>query len=140
MSALRIEGQFEDIRHGLPMVDHLQTMSARISGDDRDPAACRPRLRRIRSRLGAPGRTRQRIVRGHYWPNESAVGKRIGQPWASPWITIVGVVADAKLDSLTGTSEETVYRPLAQNPLEEMTLVVRTSAPERASRRRCAAP
>jgi putative ABC transport system permease protein len=39
---------------------------------------------------------------GHFWPNQSPIGKRmrIGTPqMQTPWLTIVGEVADVKLSS-----------------------------------------
>ena len=66
-----------------------------------------------------------------FWPNGDAIGKRIGNPFPSDWITVVGIVKDAQLDSLTGTSEQTLYRPLAQASGLNMTLAIRTSSDPR---------
>jgi len=62
-----------------------------------------------------------------YWPNESALGHRVrtGGP-TSPWLTIVGVVADIKnagIDRPTGTE---LYIPAAQAPVRTAYLVIRT--------------
>ena len=125
--ALRIEGQFEDMRGSLPMSDHYQVISpgylttmeiALVAG-------------REFSVTDRPGGQDVAIVNEsfarHHWPGQSAIGKRIGYPWPSDWITVVGVVRDAKTDSLTGVPGETLYRPLAQAPSSAVSFVVRTS-------------
>ncbi len=130
--ALRIEGQFDDVKRSVPTTDHWQTISPGylatieiplIDGRDfsRDDRAASPPVCLVSESFAR-----------HFWPGQSAIGKRVGYPWASPWITIVGVVRDAKLDSLTGTSEQTFYRPLAQAPRTEMTVAIRTTANEQA--------
>ncbi|HTV04113.1 MAG TPA: ABC transporter permease [Acidobacteriaceae bacterium] len=53
----------------------------------------------------------------HYWPNENPIGKRIrfgthGQN--TPWMSIIGVVADAKLSAPDSNAGEQFYFPLAQ--------------------------
>ena len=61
-----------------------------------------------------------------YWPDTSAIGRRIRNSPSAPWRTIVGVVSDIKnagLDRPTGTE---LYFPASQNPLRQMYLVVRT--------------
>jgi putative ABC transport system permease protein len=63
-----------------------------------------------------------------YWPNESAIGKRIrftGDPARNPWMHVIGVVRDVKhkLD-LEVTPE--YYLPHAQDAWGEMLLVART--------------
>jgi predicted permease len=66
-----------------------------------------------------------------FWPNDDAIGKRIGYPYPSPWITVVGVVPDVKLDSLRDTSAVAVLIPFAQRARfmpPEMSIVVRSTA------------
>ncbi|MBM4183039.1 MAG: ABC transporter permease [Gemmatimonadetes bacterium] len=48
----------------------------------------------------------------HWWPDASPLGRRVrmGQP-NEEWFQIVGVVADAKYESLEGDAEEMVYWP-----------------------------
>lgn len=53
----------------------------------------------------------------HYWPHQDALGKRvrIGTPQQkTPWMTVVGEVADAKLDSPDADAREQFYQPVAQ--------------------------
>jgi putative ABC transport system permease protein len=68
-----------------------------------------------------------------YWPNESALGKRIrvatlpGAPEA-PGLTIVGVAGDVRHTALSARPLAELYQMYAQSPLNAMTFVVRTTA------------
>ncbi len=58
-----------------------------------------------------------RSMADHYWPGQSAVGKRmhVGNPKKGlPWATIVGVVADTKIGSLDTPDEDQWYVPMEQ--------------------------
>ena len=65
----------------------------------------------------------------HYWPHQDPIGKRvrIGTVKAqTPWMTVVGEVADAKLTSPDADASEQFYQPTAQlekdaGPLAEPT-------------------
>jgi hypothetical protein len=53
----------------------------------------------------------------HYWPNQDPIGKRLrlGTPKSTtPWLTVVGEVADAKLDQSDKGASEQFYLPVAQ--------------------------
>ena len=53
----------------------------------------------------------------HFWPNQDPLGKRlrIGTPeMQTPWLTIVGEVADVKLTSPDEPSKEQYYMPVDQ--------------------------
>ncbi len=69
------------------------------------------------------------------WPNESALGRRIGQPGA--WQEIVGVVADVRSATDAGqpTSRFQCYRPLAQDPTSGLAVAVRGQVTAEALRR-----
>jgi predicted permease len=64
----------------------------------------------------------------HFWPNGSAIGKRIktGGPDAA-WSTIVGVVGDVHDEALTKPVDEMIYQPMVSvvqpSPAEPDTLV-----------------
>ena len=54
----------------------------------------------------------------HYWPNQDALGKRlrIGTPeMQTPWLTVVGVIADVKLGSPDADTKEQFYQPVDQS-------------------------
>ena len=61
-----------------------------------------------------------------FFPNESAVGKRMRSGGCStcPWITVVGVVSDVKYDGIAQPNNGTVYTPLTASPARF--LLVRT--------------
>jgi putative ABC transport system permease protein len=63
---------------------------------------------------------------GRFFPNESAVGKRLRQGGCTtcPWTTVVGVVSDVKYDGISQPNHGTVYWPLSGSPARF--LVVRT--------------
>jgi putative ABC transport system permease protein len=125
---MRIEGQFDDIRSNLPMIDHYQTVTPEYFPTIGIPVIG-GRALTATDRSGSPDvAVVSESFAKHFWPKGDAIGKRIGYPWPSEWITIVGVVRDAKLDSLTGTSQEAFYRPLNQAPTSALSLVVRTSS------------
>ncbi|HEV2834733.1 MAG TPA: ABC transporter permease, partial [Pyrinomonadaceae bacterium] len=71
----------------------------------------------------------------HYFPNEEPLGRRIlpsppGRIWNNERLTtfeIVGVARDVKFDGLAAASEPAYYLPAAQAPLQDMTVLVRTS-------------
>jgi len=65
-----------------------------------------------------------------FWPNESAVGKRLtfdddpDEP--SDWMTVIGVVGDSRHRSLVDEIMPQIYAPESQVGLEEMALLVRS--------------
>jgi putative ABC transport system permease protein len=71
----------------------------------------------------------------HYFPNEEPLGKRImpgppGRIWRQQKLThfeIVGIVRDVKLAGLEAPSEPAYYLPASQAPLQDMTILVRTT-------------
>jgi putative ABC transport system permease protein len=64
-----------------------------------------------------------------YWPGEDPIGKRlnIGDPEKTPWITVIGVVRDARTGGLDKEPYPQMYVPSAQFPYRAMTFVARTS-------------
>ncbi len=66
----------------------------------------------------------------HFWPEESAIGKRVKfgpLDGDFPWLEVVGVMGDYRMTSLDqGPRFETLY-PLSLFPPSAMTLVVRTA-------------
>jgi putative ABC transport system permease protein len=75
----------------------------------------------------------ERLAR-HYWPNDSAVGKRVrfGPPEDNePWHTIVGVVRTVRHQRMQEDTRESVYLPHQQIPVGGLTLVARTASDPR---------
>ena len=76
----------------------------------------------------------------HYFPNEEPLGRKLrpgppGRIWDGERLTsfeIVGVVRDVKFDGLAAAAEPAYYLPASQAPLEDMTVLVRTSSDPRA--------
>jgi putative ABC transport system permease protein len=72
----------------------------------------------------------------HYFAGEEPIGRRIqpgppGRIWDNQRLTsfeIVGVVRDVKFDGLAAASEPAYYLPASQAPLNDMTILVRTSS------------
>jgi putative ABC transport system permease protein len=64
-----------------------------------------------------------------YWP-DGAIGRRL-RPLHSPWITVVGVAADTRADSLAADLRPEVYLLSSQEPLGGMSVLVAGATPER---------
>ena len=69
-----------------------------------------------------------------YWPDENPLGKRlkvgrgragVGQSASKTWITIVGVVANARTESLTSMSVPQIYLSLYQETPKELAIFLR---------------
>ncbi|ACB75179.1 ABC transporter permease [Opitutus terrae] len=67
----------------------------------------------------------------HFWPNESAVGKRLGsvQEGQPVWREVIGVVRDVEpvASAENPTTRLTVYRPLVQEPWSYVNVVLRAA-------------
>jgi putative ABC transport system permease protein len=129
-AALRVQGQYEDAKHNLPSVGHLQDVTPEYLRTMGIPLL-RGRGFRETDRGGQPhvAIVSESVAR-RYWPGDDAIGKRIGPPWDSAWMTIVGIAPDTRQDSLRDTSRTSVYIPWAQSTLRytsEMWVVVRTT-------------
>jgi putative ABC transport system permease protein len=67
-----------------------------------------------------------------YFGDADPIGRRLrfgGADGTGPWRTIVGVVGDVKHWDLTRSAAAEIYMPLAQDPEEAMTLVIKTATP-----------
>ncbi len=75
----------------------------------------------------------ERLAR-EYWPNESAIGKRIrfGPPEDNePWHTVIGVVRPVRHERMQEDTRESVYLPHQEIPVNGMAVVARTSGDPR---------
>jgi predicted permease len=65
-----------------------------------------------------------------YWPNEEALGKRLGFDEADKqvWWEVVGIVGNVKHERLDREAKPEMYVPYQQSPKNFMSLVVRTAA------------
>ena len=64
-----------------------------------------------------------------FWPNENPIGKRVKQGWpeqTNPWLEVVGVVGDVKMQGVTEPTRLHIYLPTSQSSINTMYLVVRT--------------
>jgi predicted permease len=63
-----------------------------------------------------------------YWPHQDPIGKRIRFGSRDPWAQIIGIVAHTRRDSLeVDENKGVVYKPFAQQPVEGVTFVARSS-------------
>ena len=61
-----------------------------------------------------------------YWPNADALGKRLKLRPAEPaWITVIGVIADARTESLAGASVPQLYLSAYQTRDKELAIFLR---------------
>jgi putative ABC transport system permease protein len=61
-----------------------------------------------------------------YWPNQDPVGKRFRETKVeSPWINVIGVIANARTDSLAEASVPQVYLALYQAGTHHLAIVLR---------------
>jgi predicted permease len=127
--ALRVEGQFEDATRLLPEINHWQMVTPRYFETMRIPV--RGRAFADSDRDGQqPVAIISESIAKRFWPKGDAIGKRVGYPYPSPWITIVGVVPDIKQDSLSGAAGTGMYVPWEQRTRmsgSEMWVIARTS-------------
>ncbi|HEV3459011.1 MAG TPA: ABC transporter permease [Thermoanaerobaculia bacterium] len=63
----------------------------------------------------------------HFWPGQSAVGKRLRYVWEKRWRRIVGVVGDVRDESLAKSPDWEYYVPYGQETLPPMDVVVRVA-------------
>lgn len=114
-----------DTRHASTTPSYFSAMGIRLlagrlfdAGDTRD----KPQVTIVNEALA------QRYFGG--MANDAVVGKRVafGRPQDnSPWVTIVGVVADEKQDGMDRPAEPTEYSSIGQRLQNPLTFVVRTT-------------
>jgi putative ABC transport system permease protein len=83
-----------------------------------------------RANMPAVGIVSQKLARV-YWPNESALGKRIHIGNTTPrgdWVTIVGIASDVLYDWTDQRPEAAIYVPYSQTPAQDSLLAIRAAA------------
>ena len=63
-----------------------------------------------------------------FWPGQSVVGKRVRRGERAPWLTVVGLVRDARYAAATQEPVPTLFEPFAQSYNARMRLVLRTTS------------
>jgi putative ABC transport system permease protein len=69
-----------------------------------------------------------RAAARHFWGTQDPLGKRFSADGGKTWIQIAGVVGDVKQYGLDKAPADEIYVPMAQNPLLDAVLVVKTTA------------
>lgn len=128
--AFRVQGQIEDIHNGLPTAGGYHVITPGYLRTMGIP------LRRGRLFTDADGKGAVDVVivnealARHFWPNGNAIGQRIGYPWESPWMTIVGIAGDVHEHKLgVPDTAMAIYRPFLQASKTSMQIVVKSSVP-----------
>jgi predicted permease len=68
-----------------------------------------------------------RNLAARFWPNQSAIGKRLRQGDSGPWRTVVGVIDDNKEFQTEEQPPITTYFPIAQFTIPSRFVVIRTA-------------
>jgi predicted permease len=132
--ALRVQGTFEDATQRLPFANHLHVVSPNYF------SLMGIAIRKGRGftdedrRESPPVVVVSEDIARALWPGQDPLGKRISWPYASPWLTVVGVVPDVKIDNLRDTTVSAIYVPFLQRPLDvqgrartDFTIIARTT-------------
>jgi predicted permease len=126
----RVEGLWEDAKNLLPEIDNFQAITGGYFDAMGIPVIEGRAIDANDGVSATPVAMVSASVAKKFWPHGSAVGKRIGYPWPSPWITIVGVVPDVRQDSLRDTLGTAIYVPWEQRSRmsgSEMWVIARSS-------------
>jgi putative ABC transport system permease protein len=68
-----------------------------------------------------------RAAARHFWGDQDPVGKRFSTDNGKTWTQIIGVIGNVKQYGLDKDPADEIYGPMAQNPLLDANLVVKTS-------------
>ena len=111
---VRVRGQWEDGTEVLPEIGHFQEVTSGYF-DTMGIPLLRGRQFTEADRDGsAPVTIVSESVARRFWPGQDPLGKAVGYAWPSPWLTVVGIVADVKQDSIRDTLSTSMYVPWRQ--------------------------
>jgi putative ABC transport system permease protein len=68
-----------------------------------------------------------RTAARHFWGAQDPLGKRFSTDGGKTWTQIAGVAGDVKQYGLDKDAADEIYMPMAQNPLRDAILVVKTT-------------
>ena len=68
-----------------------------------------------------------RSAASHLWGSQDPVGTRFSTDGGKTWTQVVGVVGDIKQYGLDKDVADEIYVPMAQNPMSESSLVIKTA-------------
>jgi putative ABC transport system permease protein len=80
------------------------------------------------SRSGGPVIVINQRMAAQFWPGDDPIGKRIRSGPGSPWLTVIGVVADSRENRLDSDAQVGMYLPYPSTPIQAMIIIVRTAA------------
>ena len=124
-SSFRIEGQSEVAAREAPRAD-IHVVSPDYFSTLHIPVV-EGRVFELRDAADAVGvAVVNRALARHRWPAGDAVGRRISFNEGRTWVNVVGIVGDTKESGLDRPWGDGIYLPLAQSPLLQGNLVVRT--------------
>jgi putative ABC transport system permease protein len=127
MGDFQIEGQTPVPGQALPIAD-FRVVSPNYFGTLRIPILEGRAFTRA-DRPGAPDvAIVNRSAARHFWGTQDPVGKRFSADGGKSWIQIAGVVGDVKQYGLDKEPVDEIYVPLAQSPLLDGILVIKTAA------------
>mgnify|MGYP001550318457 FL=1 len=140
----------------VPLYDYSKTVPLEIEGQTSDDPAKQPSagyimitpgyfatlgIPLVEGRLFSPGRKAgdapvviiNETMAHHFWPGQSALGRRIGERHGDKvvWREVIGVVGDIQfaLNVMNPRTMFQVYKPLVDEPWGYLFLLVRGSAP-----------
>jgi putative ABC transport system permease protein len=67
-----------------------------------------------------------RAMAQKFWPGENPIGKRVAPAESSNWFRVIGVVGDVRSSGLVPKSPYEFYQTIEQQPVNSMTVVLRT--------------
>lgn len=71
-----------------------------------------------------------------FWAGKDPIGKRFSPDSGQTWVQVVGVVGDVREYGLNTDPVEAIYVPLAQNPLNDGSLIIKTAGDPMSAARR----